>query len=111
MLSYESKPFHIFRIHKFIDNRHKELGPIFKEKLGKDNCVFMSSASLMTKVFSHEGQHPKHPIPDAWELYNSKHNCQRGLFFMFACKSQFHEYNKNSFLVGMAKSGWKTVVK
>ncbi|KAL5285479.1 CYP315A1 family protein [Megaselia abdita] len=70
------------QLHKYIDNRHKQLGPIFQEKLGSENCIFVSSANLMRSVFLYEGQYPKHPIPEAWNLYNEKHDCQRGLFFM-----------------------------
>lgn len=74
--------FFFFRLHKYIDKRHKQLGPIFREKLGSTETVFLSSPNLMRSVFLHEGQYPMHPLPDAWLVYNKKHNCKRGLFFM-----------------------------
>ncbi|XP_022216126.2 cytochrome P450 315a1, mitochondrial [Drosophila obscura] len=71
------------QLHKYIDARHRQYGPIFRERLGgTQDAVFVSSASLMRGVFLHEGQYPQHPLPDAWTLYNQRHACQRGLFFM-----------------------------
>ncbi|KAH8294740.1 hypothetical protein KR018_002386, partial [Drosophila ironensis] len=70
-------------LHKYIDARHRQYGPIFRERLGgTQDAVFVSSATLMRGVFLHEGQYPQHPLPDAWTLYNQQHACQRGLFFM-----------------------------
>ncbi|KAH8264539.1 hypothetical protein KR038_009695 [Drosophila bunnanda] len=71
------------QLHKYIDARHRQYGPIFRECLGgTQDAVFVSSANLMRGVFLHEGQYPQHPLPDAWTLYNQQHACQRGLFFM-----------------------------
>ncbi|XP_017144070.1 cytochrome P450 315a1, mitochondrial isoform X1 [Drosophila miranda] len=71
------------QLHKYIDSRHRQYGPIFRERLGgTQDAVFVSSAPLMRGVFLHEGQYPQHPLPDAWTLYNQRHACQRGLFFM-----------------------------
>ncbi|KAH8383165.1 hypothetical protein KR009_007127, partial [Drosophila setifemur] len=70
-------------LHKYIDARHRQYGPIFRERLGgTQDAVFVSSANLMRGAFLHEGQYPQHPLPDAWTLYNQQHACQRGLFFM-----------------------------
>ncbi|EDW85100.1 uncharacterized protein Dwil_GK12791 [Drosophila willistoni] len=71
-------------LHKYIDARHRQYGPIFRERLGGGSqyAVFVASANLMRSVFLHEGQYPQHPLPDAWTLYNQLHDCQRGLFFM-----------------------------
>ncbi|XP_059217921.1 cytochrome P450 315a1, mitochondrial [Stomoxys calcitrans] len=71
------------KLHIYIDKRHGQYGDIFRERLGgTQDAIFVSSANLMRSVFQHEGSYPKHPLPDAWILYNQKHNCQRGLFFM-----------------------------
>lgn len=37
---------------------------------------------MMREVFLHEGKHPRHPIPDAWQLYQQEHDNKRGLLFM-----------------------------
>lgn len=66
-----------------MDKRHANYGHIFRERLGgTQDCIFVSSANLMRAVFMHEGSHPRHPLPDAWVLYNKENNCLRGLFFM-----------------------------
>lgn len=36
----------------------------------------------MREVFVHEGKHPRHPIPEAWLLYQQDHHSKRGLLFM-----------------------------
>lgn len=69
-------------LHKYIDKRHQQFGHIFREYLGTQEAVFVSSANLMRSVFLYEGQYPAHPLPDSWVLYNKLHNCKRGLFFM-----------------------------
>ncbi|CAD7093524.1 unnamed protein product [Hermetia illucens] len=70
------------KLHKFIDGRHQLLGPIFREPLGPAEIVFLSCPKMMRSVFLYEGQFPAHPLPDAWVIYNKKHGCRRGLFFM-----------------------------
>lgn len=72
-----------FRLHTYIDKRHQKYGDIFRERLGgTQDAIFVSSANLMRAVFLHEGSYPRHPLPDAWILYNQHHKCERGLFFM-----------------------------
>lgn len=66
----------------FIDERHRMLGPIFREPMGPEEAVFVSSPELMRAVFLYEGKYPKHPLPEAWMLYNQEYGCKRGLFFM-----------------------------
>lgn len=70
------------RFHEHIDDRHRTLGPIFREPLGPIEAVFVNSPSLLRDVFAYEGKYPKHPLPEAWTFYNQLHNCKRGLFFM-----------------------------
>lgn len=74
---------YLFRFHEYIDNRHKTLGSIFREPVGGTaEVIFLSSPDMMREMFLYEGKYPKHPLPDAWTLYNEIHNCKRGLFFM-----------------------------
>ncbi|XP_065354966.1 cytochrome P450 315a1, mitochondrial [Calliphora vicina] len=71
------------KLHLYVDKRHAEYGHIFRERLGgTEEGIFVSSANLMRAVFMHEGSYPRHPLPEAWILYNKENNCQRGLFFM-----------------------------
>ncbi|KAF6203720.1 hypothetical protein GE061_002053 [Apolygus lucorum] len=70
------------KLHEYVDSRHKQLGPIFRENMGPVTAVFVSDPSLIRKVFLVEGKFPKHFVPKAWSLYNELHKCKRGLFFM-----------------------------
>lgn len=70
------------KLHEYIDKRHQQLGPIFRETLGNTNAIFIADAHDMRKVIAQEGKYPTHVLPEAWVLYNKKHGCSRGLFFM-----------------------------
>ncbi|XP_044266354.1 cytochrome P450 315a1, mitochondrial [Tribolium madens] len=70
------------KLHDYVDHRHKQLGPIFKEKLGPVSAVFVSDPDEIRAVFGHEGKYPMHVLPDAWVAYNQMYGCPRGLFFM-----------------------------
>lgn len=70
------------RLHEYVDARHRELGPIYRESFGPVNAVFVADPNEMRRVFNLEGKYPKHLLPDPWVLYNKIHGCKRGLFFM-----------------------------
>lgn len=70
------------KFHEHINDRHKQLGPIFREKLGPVEAVFVMAPDIIREVFLYEGKYPKHPLPEAWTFYNKLHDCKRGLFFM-----------------------------
>lgn len=66
-----------------MNKRHQELGPIFRETIESKECVFLCDAQMMREVFVHEGKHPRHPIPEAWLLYQQdQRKNKRGLLFM-----------------------------
>ncbi|XP_015783494.1 cytochrome P450 315a1, mitochondrial [Tetranychus urticae] len=69
-------------LHEYCDSRHKELGPIYREKLGPTECVFIADSSMVQKVYSNEGRFPNHMVPEAWTIYNEITGVKRGLFFM-----------------------------
>lgn len=68
-------------LHEHCDRLHRKLGPIFRNKLGSKELVFLADSKLMQYVMAHEGQHPHHTVPEAWLYYNQIKNLQRGLFF------------------------------
>lgn len=68
--------------HKYISQRHRELGGVFRETLGGSELVFVSDPAAVRQVFASEGQYPRHFIPEAWLLYNQDRQVRRGLFFM-----------------------------
>lgn len=69
-------------IHEYCDHRHSQLGPIYREKLGAVDAVFVADAGLIQQVYNNEGRYPQHMVPEAWTIYNQKKNLKRGLFFM-----------------------------
>ncbi|XP_065205188.1 cytochrome P450 315a1, mitochondrial [Planococcus citri] len=69
-------------LHRYIDRRHQEFGPIFLEKLGPITSLFLNDADEIRKVFMHEGRYPKHVLPECWLLYNKVKKYERGLYFM-----------------------------
>ncbi|KAL1132159.1 hypothetical protein AAG570_010116 [Ranatra chinensis] len=70
------------KLHLYVDERHRTLGPVYREKMGPVTAVFLSDPSSMRKIFSMEGKYPHHFVPEAWLLYNEKFQCKRGLLFM-----------------------------
>lgn len=70
------------RLHEYVDARHRQLGPVYRESIGPVSGVFVSDPNEMRRVFSLEGKYPKHLQPDPWILYNKMYGCKRGLFFM-----------------------------
>lgn len=74
------------KLHEYVDSRHKQLGPIYCEKLGGDtDLVFVSDPMLIRKLFLNlEGKYPMHILPEPWVLYEKLYGSKRGLFFMDA---------------------------
>lgn len=70
------------RQHEYVDKRHKELGPIYRERMGPVTAVFVNSPHEYRRIFRLEGPAPKHFVPEAWMLYNEIRKCRRGLLFM-----------------------------
>jgi ecdysteroid 2-hydroxylase len=70
------------QLHKYVDARHAQLGPIYRETIGPVEALFVADPTEMLRVFQREGKYPRHLLPDAWQLYNQLYGCKRGLFFM-----------------------------
>ncbi|XP_076160021.1 cytochrome P450 family protein sad isoform X1 [Ptiloglossa arizonensis] len=70
------------RQHEYVDRRHRELGPVYRECIGPISAVFVNSPHEFRRIFRLEGSAPKHFLPEAWTLYNEIRKCRRGLFFM-----------------------------
>ncbi|KAJ8960832.1 hypothetical protein NQ318_020128 [Aromia moschata] len=70
------------KLHEYVDKRHRQLGPIFRDNVGPVTAVFLSDPEVMRSVFAQEGKYPLHIKPEPWLVYNEKHNYTRGLFFM-----------------------------
>ncbi|XP_063611446.1 cytochrome P450 315a1, mitochondrial-like [Penaeus indicus] len=68
--------------HKYATQRHRQLGSIYRERIGGADLLFVSDPATVRQVFAAEGPHPQHFIPEAWTLYNEDRRVSRGLFFM-----------------------------
>lgn len=69
-------------LHKHCDKLHEQHGPIYREKLGPVEGVFIADDELIKEVFSQEDTSPTHLIPEPWIIYNEINNVKRGLFFL-----------------------------
>lgn len=70
------------KLHEYIDKRHQQYGPVFREKLGSVDAIWICNPLDMKLLFAQEGKFPQHILPDAWLLYNDTFGQQRGVYFM-----------------------------
>lgn len=70
------------KLHEIVDNKHRELGPIYRDHIGSVSAYFVNSPEDYRKVFKNEGPTPMHFLPEAWLIYNKSKKCSRGLLFM-----------------------------
>lgn len=87
------------KLHNYVDKRHKELGPIFRERLGPVDAVFVADPDEIRGVFDQEGKYPMHVLPDAWVVYNQIYGCPRGLFFMDGANWWYHRRIMNRLML------------
>lgn len=73
----------VTQIHRYIDARHQQLGPIFREKLGHVEAVWLADPVYYQQVYQNEGVCPRLMLPEPWLIFNQKHAYKRGLFFMY----------------------------
>lgn len=74
------------RLHEYVDMRHRQLGPVFRDRIGPVSAVFVADPVEMRRTFGLEGKYPIHVLPEPWVLYNQLYGCKRGLFFMYVCR-------------------------
>ncbi|XP_015110239.1 cytochrome P450 315a1, mitochondrial isoform X2 [Diachasma alloeum] len=70
------------RLHEFVDEQHRTMGPIFRMHIGAVTAVFVNSPEAYQRIFKLEGLTPQNFVPEAWTLYNEMRECPRGLLFM-----------------------------
>lgn len=72
------------KLHEYVDKRHRELGPVYREQIGPVRAVFVNSPNEFRRVLIElEGSRPQHFLPEAWILYNEIRAQSRGLLFMY----------------------------
>ena len=69
-------------LHEYCDRNFRRLGPIYRERLGTVDGVYISDADLIQQVFSQEDSTPGHFLPEPWLLYNQSFRQKRGLLFL-----------------------------
>lgn len=72
-----------YKLHEYVDKRHQQLGPVYREKIGPVRGVFVKSANEFRRIFRLEGITPHHFLPESWILYNELRRQRRGLLFMY----------------------------
>lgn len=79
------------KLHEYVDKRHRELGPVYREQIGPVRAVFVNSSDEYRKILIDlAGPMPQHFLPEAWKLYNEIRMQDRGLFFMDGQEWWYH---------------------
>lgn len=72
------------KLHEYVDKRHRELGPVYREQIGPVRAVFVNSAAEYRKILLDlAGPMPRNFLPESWQLYNEIRGQNRGLLFMY----------------------------
>lgn len=72
------------KLHEYVDKRHRELGPVYRERIGPLPAVFVNLPKEYSKILIDlAGPMPRHFLPEAWKLYNEIRAQNRGLLFMY----------------------------
>lgn len=72
------------KLHEYVDKRHRELGPVYREQIGPVRAVFVNSPDEYRKILIDlAGPMPQHFLPESWRLYNEIRAQNRGLLFMY----------------------------
>lgn len=78
------------KLHEYVDKRHRELGPIYREQIGPVDGVFVNSPDEFQRIFRLEGTMPRHFLPESWLLYNKIRQQNRGLLFMYVSSPRYN---------------------
>lgn len=78
------------KLHEYVDKRHRQLGPVYREQIGPVRAVFVNSPDEFRRIFRLEGTMPRHFLPESWLLYNEIRQQRRGLLFMYVPFARAH---------------------
>jgi len=88
------------RLHEYVDRRHRELGPVYREQIGPVRGVFINSPDEFRRIFLRlEGSTPRHFLPEAWMLYNEIRSQRRGLLFMYVYRFRSTSIRSKSLII------------
>ena len=57
------------RIHLLLQERHEQLGPIFREKTGPFDMVSITDVDGLEQLLRHDGPHPDRNVIPCWMQY------------------------------------------
>lgn len=72
------------QLHEYCDFNFKRFGPMYREKIGTVEAVYIGNGRMMRQVFAQEDSTPGHFLPEPWLIYNQQYQVQRGLLFLYA---------------------------
>ena len=67
------------KLHTFVLERHKTLGPVFREKMLFFDMVYFSSEEALEQLWKHEGQYPQRQCLVPWVQYAIDSGEARGI--------------------------------
>ncbi|XP_046574217.1 1,25-dihydroxyvitamin D(3) 24-hydroxylase, mitochondrial-like [Haliotis rubra] len=67
------------RLHESIQDRHKTYGPIFREKLGVLDAVFLMDVDAVESLLRQDGKYPSRMQVDIWHEYRNITGLGKGL--------------------------------
>ncbi len=67
------------RMHKMVRDRHREFGPIYREKLGPMDIVFLTDVDGVEQFLRQDGKYPNRLQVEHWIQYRDKKGINKGL--------------------------------
>ncbi|XP_071105191.1 1,25-dihydroxyvitamin D(3) 24-hydroxylase, mitochondrial-like [Haliotis cracherodii] len=67
------------RLHESIQERHETYGPIFREKLGILDAVFLTDVDAVESLLRQDGKYPSRMQVDIWHEYRNNSGLRKGL--------------------------------
>ena len=70
------------KTHVYFKNRRKMLGPIFKDKLGRYEAVFLHDPQDIRDLLHQEGMYPRRTELPAWKMYRKESGYASGILLL-----------------------------
>ncbi|XP_067666926.1 1,25-dihydroxyvitamin D(3) 24-hydroxylase, mitochondrial-like [Haliotis asinina] len=67
------------RMHEMIQKRHETYGPIYREKMGAVNAVFLTDVESVEQLFRQDAKHPRRIDIEHWIQYREERGLNKGL--------------------------------
>ncbi|XP_014662626.1 PREDICTED: 1,25-dihydroxyvitamin D(3) 24-hydroxylase, mitochondrial-like [Priapulus caudatus] len=70
------------KTHEFFQLRHRQYGPIYKERIGGYTCVGLNDPLDAERLFRVEGRYPRRVDMVAWEMHRRHSNREAGILVL-----------------------------